>query len=81
MSVKLQATPVNINIVQVYAPTSTASEEEIDHFNEQLTEVVRIIPTKELLFVTGDLNAKIGTTNEEGHLRSGSRKIWDRCKK
>jgi len=50
MSVKLQATPVNINIVQVYAPTSTASEEEIDHFYEQLIEVVRTIPTKELLF-------------------------------
>jgi len=40
MSVKLQATPVKINIVQVYTPTSTASEEEIDHFYEQLTEVV-----------------------------------------
>jgi len=69
MSVKLQATPVNINIVQVYAPTSTATEEEIDHFYEQLTKVVRTIPTKELL-VTGDLNAKIGTTNNESHLRS-----------
>ncbi|KAL4112803.1 hypothetical protein QTP88_016532 [Uroleucon formosanum] len=70
MSVKLQATPVNTNIVQVYAPTSIASEEEMHHFYEQLTEVVRNIPTKELLFVSGDLNAKIDTTNNDGHLRS-----------
>jgi len=79
MSVILQATPVKINIFQVYAPTSIASKEEIYNFYELLTEVVRTIPFTEILFVTGDLNAKIGATNNEGHMRS--RKIWDRCKK
>lgn len=44
MSVKLQTTPANINIVRVYVPTSISSEEEIDFFYEQLTKVVKTIP-------------------------------------
>jgi len=69
MSVKLQAKPVNIYIVHVYAPTPESSEEEVDYFYEQITGLVRIIPTKELLFLTGNLTKKIRSSNNDGHLR------------
>lgn len=60
MSIKLKAKPVNINIIQIYAPTSTASDTDLDNFYIELETTISKIPKRELLILMGDLNAKIG---------------------
>lgn len=60
MLVQVKANPANINILQVYAPTSDYSETEIDNFYAQVSKVVNNIPKKEIQIILGDFNAKIG---------------------
>ncbi|KAJ8730038.1 hypothetical protein PYW07_017076 [Mythimna separata] len=60
ISVKLKASPVNLNIVQVYAPTSQASDEIIEDFYTTLEATIDKIPNRECLVILGDFNAKIG---------------------
>lgn len=58
--VKLNSTPNKLNLVQVYAPTSTAEEEEIDKFYNILAEVVSHLPKSEVTIIQGDFNTKVG---------------------
>ena len=58
--VKLQGHPFNINIIQVYAPTSTHSEEDLEDFYEQLNKVKQQCKSQDINIIMGDLNAKIG---------------------
>lgn len=60
LSIKLQAKPVNMNILQLYAPTSTASDTDMESFYTDLETTMSKIPKREILIVMGDLNAKIG---------------------
>ena len=60
MLLKLEARPVPLNIIQVYAPTSVHSDEVIDEFYEQLEEARRQCKPNEVTVVMGDLNAKVG---------------------
>ena len=60
ITIRLKATPFNINIIQAYAPTSDYSDEDIEDFYEQLQEVLDQTPKKDILVVQGDWNAKIG---------------------
>jgi len=60
MIIKLKGTPVNINIVQAYAPTSTSSELDLEMFYHQLDEAMSICKSSEMKIVMGDFNAKIG---------------------
>ena len=60
ISIRLQARPINISVIQVYAPTSAASDEDIDAFYNQLQDVIDGLPKKDVLMVIGDFNAKIG---------------------
>lgn len=66
MTMRLSAQPFDITIVQVYAPTSASSEEELDEFYEQLSTLLDKVPKNDFLIVQGDLNAKIGT---DAHLK------------
>ena len=61
ISIRLAATPKNISIIQVYAPTSTHTEEEIETFYQDLKAVLKGISKKDVLIIQGDWNAKIGT--------------------
>ena len=61
MSIRLEATPRNILIMQVYAPTSTAAENEIEAFYDELETLTSQTPKHDILIVQGDWNAKIGT--------------------
>ena len=54
---------ININIVQIYAPTNDASDESKDEFYDQLQVVVSKLPTKDVNIVMGDANAKLGSDN------------------
>ena len=61
ITIRLQATPLNISLVQVYAPTSTASDEDIESFYNQLQDVLDSLPNKDFTIVMGDFNAKVGS--------------------
>ena len=63
ISVRLRGHPFNITILQAYAPTGTAPDEDIDMFYEQLDDALEKIPARDMLVVMGDWNAKIGQTN------------------
>ena len=60
ITIRLRASPFNISIVQVYAPTSDYEDEEVEDFYNQLQEVVEQVPKKDILVVQGDWNAKVG---------------------
>ena len=62
MLVKIKGRPVNIAIVQIYAPTSESDEEDIGQFYEDLDMAVKQCRSNEVLFIMGDLNAKVGST-------------------
>ena len=53
--------PFNITVIQVYAPTSNVEEAEVEWFYEDLHDLLELTPKKDLLFITGDLNAKGGS--------------------
>ena len=60
ITIRLQARPMNISLVQVYAPTSTAANDDIDNFYNQLQDVMDSLPKNDVVLVIGDFNAKIG---------------------
>ena len=60
ISVRLQGKPFNITVIQVYAPTSNAEEAEVEWFYEDLQDLLELMPEKDVLFIIGDWNAKVG---------------------
>ena len=74
ISVCFQGKPFNITVIQVYAPTSNA--EEAERFYEDLQDLVELTPKKDVVFIIGDWNAKVGsqeTPGVTGKLRLGIR--------
>ena len=61
ISVHLPGKPFNITVIQVYAPTSNAEEAEVKWFYEDLQDLLEITPQKDVLFIIGDWNAKVGS--------------------
>ena len=61
ISVRLQGKPFNITVIQVYAPTSNAEEAEVEQFYEDLQDLLEQTPKKDVLFIIGDWNAKVGS--------------------
>ena len=61
ISVHFQAKPFSITIIQVYAPTSNAEEAEVEQFYEDLQDLLELTPQKDVLFIVGDWNAKVGS--------------------
>ena len=66
ISVSLQGKPFNISVIQVYAPTSNAEEAEVEWFYEDLQDLLELTPTKDVLFIIGDWNAKVGSQETPG---------------
>ena len=66
MSVHLQGKPFNITVIQVYAPTSNAEEAEVEWFYEDLQDLLELTATKDVLFMIGDRNAKVGSQEIPG---------------
>ena len=60
ISFRFQGKPFNITVIQVYAPTSNAEEAEIEQFYEDLQDLLEVTPKKDVLFIIGDWNAKVG---------------------
>ena len=66
ISVCFQGKPFNITVIQVYAPTSNAEEAEVERFFENLQDLLELTPKKDVLFITGDWNAKAGSQETPG---------------
>ena len=61
ISVHFQGKPFNIIVIHVYAPTSNAEEVEAEWFYEDLQDLLALTPSKDVLFIIGDWNAKVGS--------------------
>ena len=66
ISVHFQSKTFNITVIQVYAPTSNAEEAEIKQFYEDLQDLLELKPKKDVLFIIGDSNAKVGSQETPG---------------
>ena len=66
ISVHFQGEPFNITVIQVYALTSNAEEAEVEQFYEDLQDLLELTPKKEVLFIIGDWNAKVGSQETPG---------------
>ena len=60
ISVRFQGKPFNYTGIQVYAPTSNAEEAKVERFCEDLQDLLELTPKKDVLFIIGDWNAKVG---------------------
>ena len=61
-----QGKPLNIMVIQAYAPTSNAEEDEVEWFYEDLQDLLELISKKNVLFIIGDWNAKVGSQETPG---------------
>ena len=66
ISARFQGKPFNITVIQVYVPTSNAEEAEVKRFYEDLQDVLKLTPKKDVLFIIGDWNAKVGSQETSG---------------
>ena len=66
ISVRLQDKPFNITVIQVYAPISNTEEAEVEWFYEDLQDILELTPQKDVLFIIGDWNAKVGSQEIPG---------------
>ena len=66
ISVHFQGKPFNITVIQVYAPTSNTEEAEVEQFYEDLEDLLELTPPKDVLFIIGDWNAKVGSQEIPG---------------
>ena len=61
ISVHFQGQPFNIMVIQVYALTNNAGKAEVERFYEDLQDLLKLTPKKDVLFIIGDWNAKVGS--------------------
>ena len=61
ISVRFQGKPLNITVIQVYALTSNAKKAEVEWVYEDLQDLLELTPKKDVLFIIGDWNAKVGS--------------------
>ena len=66
ISVRFQGKPFNITVIQVYATTNNAEEPEVEWFYEDLQDLLELTPKKDVLFIIGDWNAKVGNQEIPG---------------
>ena len=72
ISVRFQGKPFNITVLQVYAPNSNAEEDDVERFYEDLQDLLELTPKKDVIFIIGDWNAKVGSQETPGI----TGKIW-----
>ena len=72
ISVHFQGKPFNITVSQAYAPTSNAEEAEVELFYEEQQDLLELTPPKDVLFIIGNWNAKVGNQETPGV----NRQIW-----
>ena len=66
ISLRFQGKPFNITVIQAYAPTRNVEEAEVERFYEELQDLLELTPKKDVLFIIGDWNAKVGSQETPG---------------
>ena len=66
ISVRFQGKPFTIMVIQVYVPTSNAEEAEVEQLYKDLQDLLELTPKKDVLFIRGDWNAKVGNQEIPG---------------
>src|SRR5574340_305432 len=66
LSVRFYGKPFNITVIEVYAPTGNAEEAEVERFYEYLQDLLELIPKKDVIFIIGDWNTKVGNQETSG---------------
>ena len=66
ISVRFQGKPFNIRVIQIYAPTTNAEADEVEWLYEDLQDLLELTPQKDVLFIIGDWNAKVGSQEISG---------------
>ena len=66
ISLHFKGKPFNVMVIQAYAPTSNAEEAEVEQFYEDLQDFLELTPPKDVLFIIGDWNAKVGSQETPG---------------
>ena len=66
ISVFFQGKPFNITVIQAYAPINNAEEAEVERFHEDLQDLLELTPKKDIFFIIGDWNAKVGSQEVPG---------------
>ena len=77
MSVRFQGKPFNITVIQAYAPTTNTEEAEVERFYEDLQDLLELIPPKDVLFIIGDWNAKVGSQETPGVTGKLGLGVWN----
>ena len=77
ISVRFQGKPFNITVIQVYAPTSDTEEAEVERFYEDLQNLLELTPKKDVLFIIGDWNAKVGGQETPGKTGKFGLRLWN----
>ena len=66
ISVHFRGKPFNVTVIQVYAPTTNATEADVERFYDDLQDLLELTPKKDVLFIIGDWNAKVGSQEIPG---------------
>ena len=66
ISVHFQGKPLNITVIQVYAPTSNTEEAKVEWFYDDPPDRLELTPKRDVLFITGDWDAKVGSQEIPG---------------
>ena len=77
ISVRFQGKPFNITVLQVYAPTSNAEEAEVEWFYEDVQGLLELTLKKDILFIIGDWNAKVGSQEIPGVTGKFDHGVWN----
>ena len=77
ISAHFQGKPFNITVIQVYAPTSNTEEAEVERFYEDLQDLLELTPKKDILFIIGDWNVKVGSQETPGVTGKFGLGIWN----
>ena len=77
ISVCFQGKPFNITVIQAYAPTSNAEEAEVEQFYEDLQDLLELTPKKDVLYIIGDWNAKVGSQETPGVTGKFGPGVWN----
>ena len=77
ISIRFQGKPLNITVIQVYTPTTYVRKTEVEWFYEHLQGLVELTPPKDVLFIIGDWNAKVGRQETPGVRGKFGLGVWN----
>ena len=77
ISVHFQGKPFNITVIQTCAPTSNTEKAEVERFYEDLQDLLELTPKKDVLFIKGDWNAKVGSQETPGVTGKFGLGVWN----